>query len=121
MRLLIADDEAWALKQLRKLLQDADCDVISEHPDGVSVLEWLKEHPGEVDALFLDIKMPGLGGLQVAEALKEAYPIIFVTAWEEYVLQAWELAALDYLEKPLTPPKINRVLVRLRALLDHRR
>jgi DNA-binding LytR/AlgR family response regulator len=117
MRLLIADDEPLALRRLAKLLEEAGCQVVAELPDGEAVMEWLGANPGGVDAMFLDIKMPGMDGLQVAGKIAEEIPIVFVTGWREFALQAWDLAVLDYLEKPLTPYHVGRVVARLENLL----
>jgi two-component system LytT family response regulator/two-component system response regulator AlgR len=88
--------------------------VVAELEDGVSVMEWL-DHGGEADALFLDIQMPGLSGLEVAGELPPNLPVVFVTAYSEHAVRAFEQAAVDYLLKPVTAERLARTLDRLRV------
>ena len=113
LRVLIAEDEPLNLARLSRLLQEAGCEVVAEVPDGPGVLEWL--HRGEpVDALFLDIQMPGLSGLDVVADLPRPFPIVFVTAYAEHAVRAFEQAAVDYLLKPVTADRLAKTLERLR-------
>jgi two-component system, LytTR family, response regulator len=114
LKVLIADDEASARSRLKRLLADAgDVGVIGEAEDGLKALEAAaKLRP---DALFLDIEMPGLNGLGVAEALGGKGPaVVFVTAFRQHALKAFELAAADYLVKPVKPERLAESLERLR-------
>jgi two-component system LytT family response regulator/two-component system response regulator AlgR len=88
--------------------------VVAELEDGPAVLDWLDR--GEpVDALFLDIQMPGLTGLDVSTDLPRPLPVVFVTAHAEHAVRAFEQAATDYLLKPVTAERLAATLQRLRA------
>lgn len=113
LRVVLADDEPLARKRLGRLLREADCEVLVELPGSADVLEWFAR--GEAaDALFLDIQMPGLTGLEVLAELKDPPPVVFVTAHVQYAIQAFEAAAVDYLLKPVTEDRLARTLDRLR-------
>jgi two-component system LytT family response regulator/two-component system response regulator AlgR len=114
LRVAVAEDEPYNLKRLVRLLKEQGCDVVAELEDGPAVLEWL-EKGGEADALFLDIQMPGLSGLSVVEELPRPYPIVFVTAYAEHAVKAFEQAAVDYLLKPVTGERLALSLERLRT------
>lgn len=116
LRLAVAEDEPYNLKRLVRLLKEQGCEVAAELEDGPAVLEWL-ERGGEADALFLDIQMPGLSGLDVVEELPRPYPVVFVTAYTEHAVKAFEQAAVDYLLKPVTEERLALCLERLRARL----
>lgn len=116
MRCLIADDEPLARAKSAKYFREAGCDVVSEQADGESVLRWLEANPGGADALILDIQMPRMTGVEVAAALGESIPIVFVTGYREFAVSAYELGAVDYLEKPLSVEKVKRVVDRLQSL-----
>jgi two-component system LytT family response regulator/two-component system response regulator AlgR len=111
---LVAEDEPFNLRRLTRLLREAGCEVVAELEDGPSVLAWLSR--GEaVDALFLDIQMPGLTGLDVSADLPRPFPVVFVTAYAEHAVRAFEQAATDYLLKPVTAERLAATLLRLRA------
>lgn len=112
----LADDEPLARARLARLLKEAGCDVKAELVDGPSVLAWLRE-PREVEALFLDIQMPGVTGLEVAAELADCRhcpPVVFVTAFSEHAVRAFEAAAVDYILKPVSAERLAKTLVRLR-------
>ena len=116
LRVALADDEPLARARLARLLREAGCEVKAELADGPSVLAWLKEAP-EVDALFLDIQMPGATGLEVAVELEDGRacpPVVFVTAHSEHAVRAFEAAAADYILKPVSAERLARSLARLR-------
>ncbi len=115
LRVLVAEDEPFNLRRLTRLLREAGCEVVAELEDGPSVLAWLSR--GEaVDALFLDIQMPGLTGLDLAAELPCPVPVVFVTAYAEHAVKAFEYAATDYLLKPVTAERLAATLQRLRGL-----
>ena len=94
LRVALADDEPLARARLARLLREAGCEVRVELPDGPAVLAWLREAQ-EVDALFLDIQMPGATGLEVAAELadrRHSPPVVFVTAFSEHAVRAFEAA-----------------------------
>jgi two-component system LytT family response regulator/two-component system response regulator AlgR len=111
---LVAEDEPFNLRRLSRLLREAGCEVVAELEDGPAVLAWLAR--GEaVDALFLDIQMPGITGLDLSAELPRPLPVVFVTAFAEHAVKAFEQAATDYLLKPVTAERLGVTLQRLRA------
>ncbi|HKU13809.1 MAG TPA: response regulator [Steroidobacteraceae bacterium] len=116
MRVLVADDEAPARGKLQRWLKEqSDIEVVAEAEDGLSAAEAIERlHP---DVAFLDIQMPGLSGLEVAAQLEpEAAPlIVFVTAFDEHAIKAFELNAIDYLLKPYDKDRLLKTLARLRV------
>ncbi|HJW72548.1 MAG TPA: LytTR family DNA-binding domain-containing protein [Geothrix sp.] len=116
LRVALADDEPLARTRLARLLREAGCDVQAELPDGAAVLAWLAE-PKDVDVLFLDIQMPGATGLEVAAELADCRhcpPVVFVTAYSEHAVRAFEAAALDYIMKPVSAERLAKALARIR-------
>jgi DNA-binding LytR/AlgR family response regulator len=116
LRVALADDEPLARARLARLLREAGCEVKAELEDGGAALAWLKE-PKEVDALFLDIQMPGATGLEVAAELadyRHCPAVVFVTAYSEHAVRAFEAAAVDYILKPISAERLAKTLARLR-------
>jgi len=118
IRALIADDERPARRKLRELLsREPDFEVVAEAADGVEAVAAIQA--AAPDVVFLDIQMPRLDGFGViAEVGAEAMPlVVFVTAFDEHALRAFEVHALDYLLKPFAPSRLRRLLDRLRRQL----
>jgi two-component system LytT family response regulator len=118
IRALIADDERPARRKLRELLcREADFEVVAEAADGVEAVAAIRA--SAPDVVFLDIQMPRLDGFGViAEVGVQAMPlVVFVTAFDEHALRAFEVHALDYLLKPFAPSRLRRLLERLRRQL----
>lgn len=117
VRALIAEDEAHAANALRRQLAEAwpELEVVAVAPDGEAALETLRATT--VDVAFLDIRMPGLDGLQVAAALERPCLVVFVTAYERFAVEAFEQAAVDYLLKPVDPERLRRTVTRLKERL----
>ncbi|MBI3131219.1 MAG: response regulator transcription factor [Acidobacteria bacterium] len=114
LRVALADDEPVALNRLGRLLREAGCEVLQEFEDGHALLEWMKgDH--QLDALFLDIHMPSLSGIEVLAELENPPAIVFVTANAEYAVQAFEHAAVDFLVKPVTAERLEKTLARLQG------
>lgn len=109
---LVVDDEPLARERLSRLLQEAGCTVVGELGDGIALLQWLNPHC-DVDVIFLDIQMPGLNGMEVLAELPERPPVVFVTAHSDYAVRAFELAAVDYLLKPVFEDRLAKCLRRL--------
>jgi len=121
-RALIVDDEPLARERIRTLLRDdPDIEIVSESDNGAEALRAIERW--NPDLIFLDIQMPELNGFEVIEHLDSARMpvIIFVTAYDQYALKAFEVCALDYLLKPFDRERFERALGRARAELDRRR
>ena len=119
MRILIVDDEAPARQQLaRALSRHADVQIAGEATNGLQALEQVEEL--RPDVVFLDIEMPGLNGIEVASNLAHPPLIVFVTAYDEYAVKAFETHATDYLLKPLEEARLHQTLDRLRSQLTSR-
>ncbi|OGT82450.1 MAG: DNA-binding response regulator [Gammaproteobacteria bacterium RIFCSPLOWO2_02_FULL_61_13] len=118
MKILIVDDEALARTRLRELLRDSDSGhTMLEAGNGLMALELAqRESP---DVVLLDIRMPGMGGLEAAihlARLPNPPAIIFTTAYDEHALQAFEASAVDYLLKPVRAERLSNALARARML-----
>ena len=128
MRLLIVDDEPLARMRLRSLVEglaagepELGAVVVGEAGDARAALALLQASP--VDALLLDIRMPGEDGLQLAAALHrmgDPPAVIFVTAHAEHALRAFELEAVDYLTKPVRRERLRAALQRVQQRLQSR-
>ncbi len=115
LRILIADDELVARKRLARLLSAMpDVEVAGEAADGEAVLAAVRA--GGVDVVLLDIHMPGADGLALAQVLRtmpEAPPVVFVTAYAEHAVTAFQLEAVDYLTKPVRLERLEAALGRV--------
>jgi two-component system LytT family response regulator len=120
VRILIVDDERPARDKLRRLLAaEPGIDALEEAADGIEALARIADF--RPDALFLDIEMPELSGIELAASLPEPAPLlVFVTAWDQYAIRAFDAAAIDYLLKPCDAARLQRALQRLRARLGPR-
>lgn len=118
MRVLIADDERLARQRLLSLLEkEEDIQIVGECSDGAAAAEMLKSRP--VDVAFLDIEMPGQSGLEalgVSSATTQPL-VVFITAFEQYAVRAFEANAFDYLLKPYREERLRNTLSRLRGHL----
>jgi two-component system, LytTR family, response regulator len=115
IRVLIVDDEPVARRGLRNKLRDAaDVEIIGEAGNGRDAVEIIIET--RPDLVFLDVQMPLLDGFRVIENLdQESLPaIVFVTAFDEHAIRAFEINALDYLLKPVDPKRLQKTLQRAR-------
>ena len=122
LRVLVADDEPLAAERLQLLLARADgAQLVGTASDGDSAINLTDAlHP---DLLLLDIAMPGLDGIGVARALAGQRPspaVVFVTAFDQFAVAAFEVEAVDYLMKPVEPGRLQRALDRARAYLRTR-
>jgi two-component system LytT family response regulator len=116
MRVLIVDDESPARERLKRLLADIEgVELIGEAASGIQAVEMIeRERP---DLVLLDIQMPGLDGFEVIEALEDPPPVIFVTAYDEYAIRAFEVNALDYLLKPFSRERLAKAMRRAQEAL----
>ncbi|MDZ4371361.1 MAG: LytTR family DNA-binding domain-containing protein [Phenylobacterium sp.] len=121
LRVAIVDDEPPALRRLHMAVQKAgDAIVVGEAAHGAGALELIAR--GDVDVMLLDIRMPGLSGLDLVRAVDPAHaPVfIFVTAYSRFAADAFDLAAVDYLLKPVEFERLNAALGRARQRLASR-
>lgn len=114
---LIADDEASARSRLRKLLAAHPFELIDDAHDGLAALEAIQKHRPRV--VFLDVEMPGLDGFGVVQALsRENVPlIVFVTAYDQHALAAFDANAVAYLLKPVVEERLRTVVARIEQLV----
>lgn len=114
---ILAEDEAPQRQELRVLLGELwpELDVVAECEDGLAALQALEAQ--RPDVAFLDIRMPGVSGLEVARAAGPRCQVIFITAYEEYALRAFDEGAVDYLQKPVARDRLKLALDRTRARL----
>ena len=121
LRALIVDDEPLARERLCELLADADgVSVVGTAVDGPAAVDALREHAP--DLVFLDVQMPGMSGIDVIETIGQAQmPVtIFVTAYDQYAIKAFDLAAVDYLLKPFDDERFEEALRRAREHVVNR-
>lgn len=106
MRVLIIDDERLAREELKSMLAEFHTiTVIDEAKNPVEGIEKIKEL--KPDLIFLDIQMPGMNGFEMLQKLDEIPKVIFVTAYDEFALKAFEVNALDYILKPVDPDRLK--------------
>lgn len=120
VKCVVAEDEALLRDELVKLLLEAwpGLDIVAVCEDGGSALEAIETHRPQV--AFLDIRMPGLSGLEVASNLLAAglrTEVVFVTAYDQYALDAFDRGAVDYLLKPVARERLNATVARVRERL----
>lgn len=114
LKVAVVEDEPLARERLSRLLGEMGCEVVAELEDGRSLLEWLSQAPA-LDGLFLDIQMPGGTGLEVLAELKTPLPVVFVTAFAEHAVRAFDAEVVDYVLKPVFRDRLERCLSRLKA------
>jgi len=118
MRCFIVDDEIPAREELKYLLSNLkDIEIVGEAGDGESALELITRLNPEI--VFLDIKMRGMSGFDLAHILLQLNKrplIVFITAYDQYAIQAFEINAVDYLLKPVSTGRLEKTIERLSAL-----
>lgn len=119
LKAMIVDDEAPARSELRFLLDEVGgVDVVAEATNVREAIENLKQHRSDV--MFLDINMPGVNGMQLAEALsklKNPPAVVFVTAYSEYGADAFGVNAVDYLVKPVETDRLKQAVEKVGAIV----
>ena len=119
LRVIIVDDEALARMLLRELLAaHADIEIIAECGNGFEAVKAVTEK--KPDLILLDIQMPKLDGFDVLELLGTEVPVIFVTAYDQYAIRAFQVHAVDYLLKPFGAERLAEALTRARVRLGTR-
>ena len=121
IRVLVVDDEQLARDELcYQLDQVGDVEVVGQAADGPEALDAIDKH--EPDLVFLDIQMPGLGGFEVARRLfergEDAPALVFVTAFDQHAIEAFEVNAVDYLLKPVETGRLEQALLRARRRVE---
>ena len=112
IRAWLMDDEELALKRLSRMLKETGKVVIAgQSTDPAQALTELRE--AAIDALFLDIEMPGMNGFELLRQLDPAPAVVFTTAYDQYAVRAFETNGVDYLLKPVTPEALTRAVGRL--------
>ncbi len=123
LRVLAVDDEPPALNEIAYLLGEA-AGIASVRSAGSAAEALAALQSSDVDAIFLDIRMPGLDGLALAGILARFAappPVVFVTAYDTHAVDAFEVAAVDYLLKPIRPARLAQAISRVRAKLEAQR
>jgi two-component system LytT family response regulator len=121
-RILLADDEPLARERLRMLLASEHwAEIVAECPDGADAVASIRSL--QPDLVFLDVQMPVLTGFDVIRAVGPSHmpPVIFVTAYDQYALRAFDVRALDYLLKPFDRERFQQALARARQQLQEPR
>jgi len=124
LRVLLVDDEPLARQRLARLLAEHEqYQIVAEAGNGQAALDWLLQH--KADLVLLDIQMPGLTGLEVAEQLMDSLPltaarpaIIFCTAYDEYAVDAFKVEAVDYLLKPIRKEDLSKALQKAQRWIE---
>jgi two-component system LytT family response regulator len=122
IRTLVVDDEPLARERVMSLLQqETDVEIVGECSDGTQAVSAIQEQ--SPDLVFLDVQMPGCDGFEVIRNIgADRMPtVVFVTAYDEYALQAFEVHALDYLLKPFGKDRFQQTLRHAREALERRR
>jgi len=116
LRAIIADDEELARRILREYLsKESDIEIAAECPNGFEAVKSVNEL--RPDVLFLDVQMPKLDGFEVLELVEPEVAVVFVTAFDQYAMKAFDAAAVDYLLKPFTTDRFRAALDRVRVRL----
>lgn len=121
MRVVIVDDEPIGREGVRtQLLREPDVEIVGECGDGLEAVETIRELSPEL--VFLDVQMPGMDGFEVVQTLGiEAMPsVVFVTAYDKYALQAFEVNAVDYLLKPFDSERFQKAFQRARLEIQRK-
>jgi two-component system LytT family response regulator/two-component system response regulator LytT len=124
VKTFVVDDEKPAREEMLWLLEQCEgVEAVGQSSTARGALDALEEHP-EVDLLFVDIDMPGIDGMRLAERLADRGAggdgplVVFVTAYEDYAVEAFEVDAVDYLLKPVRLERLQKSLAKVRARLD---
>jgi len=117
LRLVIADDEDLARSLVREYLKDSlDLEIVAECRNGFEAVKAVTEL--KPDLLLLDIQMPRLDGFEVLELIERETNVIFITAYDQYAIRAFDVHAIDYLLKPFSAERLSEALDRARQKID---
>ena len=116
MRAYLLDDEPLAVKRLARLLEETGrAEIVGSSSNPMAAADWLNANP--VDVLFIDIEMPGLNGFELLARLASPPLVVFVTAFDQYALRAFQASSIDYLLKPVESVPLARALSKLERML----
>jgi DNA-binding LytR/AlgR family response regulator len=117
---VIADDERLMREQIAARLKEAwpELEIVGEAANGREAVALVRSR--EPDVVFLDIRMPGMDGIEAARALAGQAHVVFVTAYDEYAVSAFEQGAVDYLLKPADPERVSATCQRLRSRIERK-
>lgn len=121
IKTLIVDDEPLARERVRRFLTDEnDIEIVGECGNGAEAVKFIKQN--KPDLVFLDIQMPEKNGFEVIKSFdeKSVPTVIFVTAFDKYALQAFDVHALDYLLKPFNRERLHRAVIRAREQIENK-
>lgn len=119
IRTILIDDEYLAIAELTHMLQTyPEIEIIDQAQDGNTALEQIRKH--QPDLIFLDISMPEKDGFELLADLDEAPMVVFVTAYDQYAIKAFEVNALDYLLKPVNKERLKEVVQKIKGQIAKR-
>ncbi|MGI6008111.1 MAG: LytR/AlgR family response regulator transcription factor [Ruminococcus sp.] len=128
IRIGICDDESRARDALRfqieRLTEEGSEKIVYEFSTGKGAVRWLRNHPGEIDLLFLDVEMPEISGIEAAREIRKFdrnLLIVFVTGYPDFVFEGYRVQAMDYLVKPTEDGKLMEVIERVREKFKRER
>lgn len=110
--------------QLERMLAEGAEEIVYEFSSGTAAVRWLKNHPGEIDLLFLDVEMEGMNGMEAAKQIRtfdKNMIIVFVTGYADYVFDGYQVEAFDYIMKPAKSERLSELLGRVRQWMYERR
>lgn len=120
MRVLIIEDEATAVDKLSNMLMKLDpaIEIVGTTESVKSSLEWLRSHP-DPDLAFVDVQLSDDNSFEIFKQFEVRFPVIFTTAYDDYMLQSFEYNSIDYLLKPLQEARLQKALQKVRKLETH--
>lgn len=114
MKAVIVDDERLARKELTKLLEEfPEIEIIGECTNGKEAIDFINDK--KPDLVFMDIEMPELSGFDVVEQIDRTPAIVFVTAYNDYAIKAFEVNASDYIVKPVDPERLKETIEKIKS------
>jgi two-component system LytT family response regulator len=118
IKTILIDDEPLAIMELQAMLKKhTDIDVVATAENAVDAIEKIKEY--KADLIFLDINMPGKSGFDLLEELNEVPLVIFVTAYDQYAIKAFDVNALDYILKPVNTDRLTDAIEKIKKQFGH--
>lgn len=121
LRAYVVDDEPLAIKRMLALLgETGQVDVVGSATDPATALAFLTDQGESLDVVFLDIEMPVMTGLELARRMPSGPALVFVTAYETFALQAFDVSAVDYLLKPVRSATLERALTKVQRIAGKR-